>query len=142
MARKNTLSVEECSNLSLDELVSAYYMNKQELDSYKKIVDRYNQEIKTEMYNKNLDTYSTDHYTAKRTVVVKESFDESALIQVLKKFNIHNAIKTKEYIDFDALENELYNSAPSPELATEIEKCKKTTEVIQLRVSKNKNKEN
>jgi hypothetical protein len=66
--------------------------------------------------------------------------NEAKLLEVLKQNGIDVAVKTKEYVDMDALENYLYNNMPSADLARQIESCRTTTETVQLRISVTKTK--
>ena len=66
--------------------------------------------------------------------------NEAKLLEVLRQNGINSAIKTKEYVDMDALEAYLYNNAPSVDLARQLEACRTTSETVQLRLSKTKTK--
>ena len=52
----------------------------------------------------------------------------------------YNIIKTKPYVDFDALENALYNSKLSEKQVSDLNRAKEVKEVVTLRVSKIKKK--
>lgn len=123
---------------TLEVLIPSYYQNKQELDSYTKICNEENGMIKELMANDNKDVCEVSGIIAKRTVCKRESLNEDKLIEVLRKHNIEGVIQTKEYVNMDALEDYLYNSTISPELAKELDDCRKVTEVVQLRVSRKK----
>lgn len=123
---------------TLEELIPSYYFNKQELDSYKELCDKENAEIKKLMADAN--EYTVECYKAKKTVSVRETLNEERLMAVIKKYNIEGVIMTKEYVDMDALESYLYKNEPSSELATELAKCKDSKEVVQLRVTRVKEK--
>lgn len=127
-------------NEALEELIPMYALNKQELDSYTKLCKEENEQIKAALVELGQNEYSAGGYTAKRTVVVKESMNEAKLIEVLRQNGIDVAIKTKEYVDMDALEAYLYNNIPSEELARQLDGCRTTTETVQLRLSKVKPK--
>ena len=126
---------------NLDELIPNYAENKRELDSYKKICDAANTQIKNLMLEAGEDTHEAGGYVAKRTVIEKETIDETILLSVLKKHGITHVIKTKEYVDMDELEAYLYNNMPSTDLATDLSKCKSTKEEVRLTIRKAKNKE-
>ena len=125
---------------TLDELIPQYYENKQELDSYKKICDSANAKIKDLMLEAGETEHSTDDFVAKRIVVEKESISEEKLMAVLRKHHITDVIKTKEYVDMDALEDYLYKNVVSADFATDLANCKTVTEVVQLRVTRKKAK--
>ena len=123
---------------SLDELIPQYGADKSHLDALKKVCDSENALIKEQMYTEGTDTYSAGGYTAKRSVSVRESLNEEKLIEVLHKHKIEGVIGTKEYVDMDALESYLYNNEPSNEFASDLASCRTTTEVVQLRITKDK----
>ena len=129
---------EEKARKVLDELIPRYGEDKQELDRYTKICEQENKSIKSALTNIGKNTYSAGGYTAKKTVVEKESMDEAKLISVLKAHGIPNCIDIVERVNMDALEAYLYNNTPSAELAADLDRCRTTTSVIQLRISKSK----
>jgi hypothetical protein len=128
------------ANETLEELIPRYAMNKNELDSYTKICKTENEQIKSKLVELGEDEYSAGGYKVKRIVAVKESMDEAKLIEVLKKNGITAPIMTREYVDMDSLEAYLYNNTPSAELARQLESCRVTSETVQLRLSKVKEK--
>lgn len=140
MARIALTDEETYITHSLEELIPRYAMNKQELDSYTKICKEENEQIKTVLGELGENEYSAGGYKVKRIVVTKEAMNEAKLLEVLRQNGINDAIKTKEYVDMDALEAYLYNNAPSAELARQLEGCRTTTETVQLRLSKTKAK--
>ena len=127
-------------NESLEELIPRYALNKNELDSYTKICKEENEQIKAALVAIGENEYSAGGYTVKRIVAVKESMNEAKLLEVLRQNGITDAIKTKEYVDMDALEAYLYNNTPDADLARQLEGCRTTSETVQLRLSKEKEK--
>lgn len=125
---------------TLEELIPRYALNKSELDSYTKICKEENEQIKKALVELGEDEYSAGGYTVKRIVAVKESMNEAKLLEVLRQNGIEAPIKTREYVDMDALEAYLYNNTPSIDLARQLEGCRTTTETVQLRLSKTKEK--
>lgn len=142
MARINLTETEPSitPNETLEELIPRYAFNKGELDSYTKICKEENEQIKAKLVELGEDEYSTGGYKVKRIVAVKEAMNEAKLLEVLRQNGIDVAIKTREYVDMDALEAYLYNNMPSEELARQLEGCRTTTETVQLRLSKVKAK--
>ena len=141
MSRINLSPTDEPSKIvdaSLDELIPQYAMNKIELDSYTKICKEENEQIKAKLVELGENEYSAGGFTVKRIVAVKESMNEAKLLEVLKQNGIDVAVKTREYVDMDALEAYLYNNMPSEDLARQLESCRTTTETVQLRLSKAK----
>ena len=139
MARLN-LNENPTLNISLEELIPMYAQNKAELDSYTQLCKEENESIKAQMLELGQDKYSAGGYTAKRTVSQRESLNEDKLMAVILKHGIKDVIKTKEYVDMDALENYLYHNEMTSSLAADLESCKSKTEVVTLRVTKDKKK--
>lgn len=120
----------------LDELIPQYAMNKSEMESYKKICDRENAEIKAIMKDSGLSNYETDDYKATYTIQKRESVNEEILLEIAHNYGIPEIVKTKEYIDFDILEKAIYDGKISQEILTEMDRAKEVKEVVTLRVSK------
>lgn len=139
MARLN-LDAEVTEFIPLDELIPLYVQNKNELDSYTAICKQENESIKAQMLELGKEVHSVGGYTAKRTVSYRETLNEDRLMAVILKHGIKDVIKTKDYVDMDALENYLYHNMMSDTLATDLESCKSKTEVVTLRITKDKKK--
>lgn len=122
----------------LDDLIPQYASNKNELDAYKKLCDRENAEIKAIMKDLALQKYEAGEYKATYTISKRETMDEEILLEIAHQFGIPEIVKTKEYIDFDALENAIYNGKISPEILTEMDRARSVKEVVTLRISKKK----
>lgn len=137
------LNPEEMTTPSLEELIPAYYENKQEYNSYEKIIDRDNQLIKNLMDKEGVSKYSVGDITASVSVRQNESMDEEKLLLLLKKHNlIDGIIKTTEYIDMDALEKIMYAGKIPDEVLIEMDSCKIVKETKVLKVTRKKAKEN
>ena len=134
----------ENAEKTLQELIPAYYMNKSEEADYKKLVETQNAEIKECFNALNIDKYDIGEYHAVKSVSVKETFRENALIDLFSQPEFievaENAgiIKTRQYVDYDALEKVIYNGEFSQPQLMEIAKCKDSKEIITLRVTKKK----
>ena len=126
----------------LDELIPQYASNKNELDAYKKLCDKENAEIKSIMKDLALQKYEAGEYKATYTISKRETMDEEILLEIAHQFGIPEIVKTKEYIDFDALENAIYNGKISPEILTEMDRARSVKEVVTLRISKKKGDNN
>lgn len=122
----------------LDELIPKYASNKAELDAYKKLCDKENTEIKAIMKDFAIQKYEAGQYKATYTVSQRETMDEEILLEIAHQFGIPEIVKTKEYIDFDALENAIYNGKISPEILSEMDRARSVKEVVTLRISKKK----
>lgn len=122
----------------LSSTIKCFYEDKQKLDIYKKSTEKYNSEIKELMSKLDKDVFETDDgLLAKMAIQQRESFDEDKLIEKLKALNGHTAIKTKEYVDMDELENLIYNGHLD---ASQLSSCRIIKEVVTLKVSKRKEK--
>ena len=126
--------------VTLNTLIPVYYDDKQNLDFYKKQCDAGNAKIKELMAEQKITDFEVDGITAKYVVQKKESMDEDKLLILLKERGYENIIRTKEYVDMDALEDALYHDTIDKDTIVEMDKCKSIKEVIQLRVSKKKEK--
>ena len=118
----------------LNSTIECFYQDKQQLDKYKKSTEEYNKEIKELMSKIDKTEFETDNgLKAKISLQKKESFNEDKLIQKLKDLNGFTAIKTKEYVDMDELENLIYNGHID---AGQLTSCKQVKEVKVLKVTK------
>jgi hypothetical protein len=126
--------------ITLDNLIPVYYDDKQNLDFYKKQCDAGNAKIKELMAQQGLKDYEVNGITAKYIVQNKEKMNEEALLKLLKEKGYTDIIKTKEYVDMDALENALYHDEIDKYTVVSMDNCREVQEVIQLRISKKKEK--
>lgn len=117
----------------LNTLVPEYYENKETMESYKKIVDKQNKEIKELMGDEY--SFETEEYRAVLSTSTRVTMDDNKLLQILKKHNI-DCIRTREYVDMDILENMLYHNEIPKNVVKLISECKDEKEVKTLRVSK------
>lgn len=122
----------------LNIVVPRYFEHKTEMDFYKKQCDAENAEIKQAMREQSIKDFEVDGIVAKYVVQNKETMNEEALLKVLKDAGYTDLIKTKEYVDMDALESALYHSEIDTDTIVAMDKCRECKEVIQLRVSKKK----
>jgi hypothetical protein len=140
MARKQISLVEDVRTPEekLSQLLPIYEANKSKMDSYKKLVDKDNKEIKTIMLGAGLREFVVDDIKASCSVSEREDFIEEALIAKLKEMKVPGIVKKKEYVDMDALENAIYNGKID---AAALADCQTKKEVVTLRVTKLKRKE-
>ena len=140
MARKQISLVEDVRTPEekLSQLLPVYEANKSKMDSYKKLVDKDNKEIKTIMLGAGLREFVVDDIKASCSVSEREDFIEEALIAKLKEMKVPGIVKKKEYVDMDALENAIYNGKID---AAALADCQTKKEVVTLRVTKLKRKE-
>lgn len=122
----------------LNTKIEGFFKDKQKLDIYKKYTETANQEIKDLMHKLNINEFETDSsLIAKLTHKQSESFNEEKLLAKMKELNIPGIIKTREYVDMEALENEIYNENIN---ASELASCREIKETVALKVSKKKEK--
>ena len=120
----------------LNDYIEEFYIVKNEVDKYKKIADDDNKKIKKLMEKANFTEFETSNgLVAKVSIQKRESFNEDKLITKLKELNICKPIKTIEVIDYEALEDVIYNNELD---ATKISDCKQIKEVQVLKVNKKK----
>lgn len=97
----------------LSKIIDEYKESKDKENSLKKINNELSENIKSYMHEHNMTTADTDNYTATLSRKDSESLNEDLAIEIIKE-NLGGAllssvIKTKEYIDEDALEKLVYN---------------------------------
>lgn len=121
----------------LATLIENYILNKENEKIYKDNASVENTQIKEIMHSRNITEFSTNSGTATITEQQKETFIEDALIEFLKKNNIaDDIVKTKEYVDFDALESAIYHEKISKDLVKKMASCKETKTTTVLRIKK------
>ena len=128
--------------VSLDTLIPQYAENKSLLDDYKKICENENKQIK-EMMDEG--SYEAGGYKATKTISTRESMNEDKLLALMQQYGVSydaGIIKTKDYVDMDALESAIYNGKIDKDLLMQIDKCRESKEVVTLRISKIKEKKN
>ena len=121
-------------------VVPRYFGHKTEMDFYKKQCDAENAEIKQAMKEQGIKDFEVDGIVAKYIVKNRESMNEEKLIKVLKDAGYDNLIKTREYVDMDEVESALYHNAIDTDTIVEMDKCREVKEIIELRLSKKKEK--
>lgn len=124
----------------LKQLASEYVSAKKEFDTLKKKTDNLNQSLKANMELSNLDGIELDDGSKVCLGITKrESLDEEKLLVQLKKYAPEtDCIKTKEYIDMDILENEIYHEKLSPEALAAMDGCRNVKEIPTLTIKKAK----
>ena len=126
--------------INIKQLIDDYQENNSTAKQYKDKAEELGGQIKTYFANNNTNTESSDNWVAKVTITQKETLDEVRAIEVLKesltddKFN--EVVKTKFYIDEDALEKLVYNGEFDISL---LEPCKVLGKKVEtLRITKKK----
>ncbi len=117
-----------------EKLILGYVEHKSLLDDVKKQCDIENAEIKSIMSKHNIPEYILGDTTIKYYVQKRESMNEEMLLEIAHNYGIPEIVKTKEYIDFDALEDAIYHERIPNDILMEMNKAKETKEVPTLRV--------
>lgn len=129
-------------NENFERLIIEFGTNKTASDNLKKVADGQKNEIKKIMLADKLTTASAGGYKVTLSTYQDQSMDEDKLIEVLKKHSmVKGIIKTKEYVDMDALEQVLYNADLDNEVLLDIDSCRKSKDITKLILSRVKKKE-
>ncbi len=115
--------------------------------SLNKVLDAKKAEIKKLMGDYDIDTLKTDTYKATYSVIENDSLNEDKLLSCLltvpawvKLATDNNLVKTVHQVDFDALENAIYNGKIPKDKLLELDTMKESRPVVKLLVSKLKKK--
>lgn len=135
MSRRDSFNQEE-----LATMIDDYKQNKEQESSIKKWLSNVGDSIENIMRKNNLSEFSTEKWTAKITTTQKEDFNEFRAIEILKETlsedDLKKVVKTREYIDDDALESLVYNGVFD---VAKLEPCRTLKEpTVTLRISKKK----
>ena len=125
----------------LSKTIDEYKESKDKENSLKKINNELSENIKSYMHEHNMTTANTDNYTATLSRKDSESLNEDLAIEIIKenltRALLSSVIKTKEYIDEDALEKLVYNGDFD---VNKLSKAKIVKPTFTLRVTKKKKK--
>ena len=122
--------------VSLNDYVEEFYIVKGEADKYKRLADEDNKKIKELMQKDNLTEFETDNgLIAKMNTQQRESFNETALMEKLLEIDAKEAIDLVPTINWDKVEDMIYNGKLSPSILAPYKEVK---EVVTLKVSKKK----
>lgn len=123
----------------LSKIIDEYKESKDKENTLKKVNNELNENIKSYMHAHDMTSANSEKYTATLTKTDKESLNEDLAIEIIKE-NLEGAllntvIKTKEYIDEDALEKLVFNGQFD---ISKLEKAKITKTSYTLRVTRRK----
>ena len=126
-------------SFNLSKTIDEYKESKDKENALKKANNALSENIKSYMGEHNISSADSDKYTATLTKTDKESLNEDLAIEIIKE-NLGGAllasvIKTKEYIDEDALEKLVYNGDFD---INKLAKAKIVKSTFTLRVTKKK----
>ena len=119
----------------LDDLIPLYYEHNELVKKHKKVADEANKKIKKIMAEQGITEFATHGLVAKISVSERVDLMEDVLIEKIKELGIKGIIKTREYIDMDALETALYNGLINPAMLAQAQIKK---EVVTLRIRQEK----
>lgn len=121
----------------LTNLVSDYIFNKDREKEFKDAASAENTEIKAIMNELSIDKFDTDDGSVSLSERVTEDFIEDKLIEFLKTRNLaDDIVKTKEYVDFDALESAIYHEKIVGDDLKDMAECKEIKKTQVLRIKK------
>lgn len=133
MSRRTTAKID------INKIIDLYKESKDKENALKKSNTEMGNNIKSYFQTNGLDKVDTDKYTATVTTSTSESLNEELAIEIIKEnlggAMLNTVIKTKEYIDEDALEKLVYNGDFD---ITKLAKAKITKTTSTLRVGKKK----
>ncbi|MBO4543015.1 MAG: hypothetical protein J5725_07525 [Bacteroidales bacterium] len=125
--------------MELNDIVKKYFKQNTELNKRQKEVLQLGSEIKNALSKENLSEYEVDDIVVTLTTINRDILDEDGLIAEIRE-QFPSVVKTKEYIDMDALENLVYTRQISPDVMAKFIIKKEPT--IRLNIKKRKGKEN
>lgn len=133
MSRRTTPKID------INKIIDSYKESKDKENALKKTNTEMGNNIKSYFQTNGLDKVDTDKYTATVITSTSESLNEELAIEIIKEnlggAMLNTVIKTKEYIDEDALEKLVYNGDFD---ITKLAKAKITKTTSTLRVGKKK----
>ena len=126
-------------SFNLSKTIDEYKESKDKENALKKANNALSENIKSYRHEHDMISADSDKYTATLTKTDKESLNEDLAIEIIKE-NLGGAllasvIKTKEYIDEDALEKLVYNGDFD---INKLAKAKIVKSTFTLRVTKKK----
>ena len=124
----------------LNQLIPTYAEDKNKLDAYKKACEEENNEIKQLLKELELDEWQAGEYSVKYIVQHRETMNEEKVMAILRKYDIPGIIKTRSYVDFEALESAIYLDRVPEVAVAEMQAAKEVKLVETLKLSKKKTK--
>jgi hypothetical protein len=115
----------------LNDVVPRYVKNKEKVNELSKLCDEDNKIIKKVLLNSDKTGHSTKKGSVEISSYDKVSFDENALINVLTDLKVKGIIKTKQYVDMQALEQAIIDKKID---AKEISKCQNIKTIVNLNI--------
>ena len=127
----------EINKDELSDLVADYIDNKSLEAKYKNLAASGNTKIKQIMTSKHLTSASCSTGTVTLSERKSESFNEDELIEFLmSKGHEGDIVKTKRYVDYDALESAIYHEKLSEDDVKELDRYRDTKITYVLNIKK------
>lgn len=146
--KKLTKKEKELMLAQLSEMIPEYGKKNDTSKTIKKELDNWNGQIKNIMSTLEMSDFQSEDYNAKYEVRVSKNMNEDKLLafftsskKLRDKAEELGIIKTKEYIDGEAVSKAIYNQCFDKKTILEMEKCEDVKSTQYLTVSKNKKKE-
>lgn len=135
LSQNNESYTETEAQDKLKYLVKDYLVNKEREKEFKDAASIQNTQIKVIMSELDIKEFETDNGKVVLSDRKTEDFNEERLIKFLKERGLESdIIKTKEYVDFDALESAIYHDKISGDNLKDMNSCKdvKVTQVLRI----------
>ena len=127
----------------LKSLIDDYGETNDSLKDTKKLVEAKSKELKELMAKYGKTEMEGSVYKATISVQHRESLNEDGLLSLfttvpgfVKYAEKYGIVKTKEYIDMDALESFLYKEELTHEQTSDLDKCRESKDIPTLRMTK------
>ena len=129
--------------MKITEIINKYCEEKEKEKALKKVLGTLSTDIKDYMAEHADEDISTDDFTVHIQLKVSEEVDEEGMLEVLKKDWASKYgsmqcpyIKTREYVDMDALEQVIYAGGIATEVLLQLDKCRTVKETRALTYKK------
>lgn len=134
---KDVLESDEYTTINkLNDLIPRYITNKNEYESYKKLVNKDNKEIKKILAEIGKSEWQVGNNKVVAQERVTQTVNEDNLVEYLKSINATDCIKTIEVIDSDKLENAIYHGVITKEQVKEMQKFYTEKKTVALKLSR------
>lgn len=121
-------------------MIPSYGEHNATVNATKKIADNENKQIKSIMQTIEIDSLSSNGYVATLEMRESKDFDEAKIMELAlaNKKVFKDIIKTKQYLDMDALESAIYNKTIPAKILTALNLCEIAKKTPVLHVKKEK----
>lgn len=127
---------------NLNQLIPVYGERDATIKALTKENNADKEKIKTLMENLDVADWAAGGYKVKRVVSTTETLNEDMLLTLMQRnrtlIEKLGILKTKEYVDMEALEKAIYEGELPKEILTDMDACRETKTTVALRCSKAK----